>query len=131
MPKKRPCLWFDEPVTVRSESVFEFDDLIMVDNIMSITDIRTSDQNRKKCLAYAAFVMTKASCGMLADVEEHEFEYSQEIRKNIRFENALASVYILADAMTAPIHNTKYKMIEVEGNALESCMIVCHEHANR
>jgi len=130
MPKKRPHLLFDEPVITRSESVFEFE-LILVDNIMSITDIRTNDQNRKKCLAYAAFFMTKASCGMLADSEECEFEYSQEIRNNIRFENALASMYIFADAMTAPIHNTKYKMIEVEGNALESCMIVCHEHAHR
>jgi len=131
MPKKRSRLLFDEPVAVRPESVFEFDKLIMVDNIMSITDIRTSDQNRKKCLAYAAFFMTKASCGMLANSDESEFEYSQEIRNNIRFENALASMYILADAMTAPVHNTKYKMIEVEGNALESCMIVCQEHAHK
>jgi len=125
--KKRSRLLFQEMPATSSARRYEFDARIRVAKISSITDIRTTNANRKKGLAYAAYFMAKASCEILAATTKDDFVYTDSIRETLRFENAIASMYILADAITAPVHNTKFKLLEVEGSALESCLLVCNE----
>ena len=125
--KKRSRLLFEEMPEGSSGRRYEFDAEIQVDRIISITDIRTANANRKKGLAYAAFFMCKAACEKLAASTQHDFEYTDSMRETLCVENAIASMYMLADAITAPVHNTKFKLLEVEGCALESCLLVCNE----
>ena len=125
--KKRSRLLFEEMPAMSSTRRYEFDEEIQLDKIISITDIRTTNANRKRGLAYAAFFMCKAACEKLAASTEHDFVYTDSMRQTLCVENAIASMYILADAITAPVHNTKFKLLEVEGSALESCLFVCNE----
>jgi len=96
---------------------------------MAITDIHTNNVRRKKSLAYMAYFLTKSSCIMIAD-DGHIRDIDKIEKANpILFNNAVSNMYLLSDAMTVSIHATKFKMAEVEANALESIILLCHHAA--
>jgi len=40
-------------------------------------------------------------------------------------------MFVLSDAMTVGVHASKFKMAEVEANALESCVALCRGVADK
>jgi hypothetical protein len=47
------------------------------------------------------------------------------VEDSVLFKNAVASMFVLSDAMTVSVHASKFKIAEVEANALESCVALC------
>ena len=124
---KKPKLLFGS-VSIADNTSFEFDNEINIENIMAITDIHTNNVRRKKSLAYMAYFLTKSSCIMIADDGNIRDIDKIEKANPILFNNAVSNMYLLSDSMTVSIHATKFKMAEVEANALESIMLLC-QHA--
>jgi len=121
---KKPRLLFREPIST-NETAFEFDLQVKIDEILSITDLHTSDVRRKKSMAYMAYFLTKSSCSVIASEGELHFLRSDSVEDSILFKNAVASMFVLSDAMTVGVHASKFKMAEVEATALESCVALC------
>jgi len=127
---KKPRLLFREPVNTNN-TVFEFDSHVKIDEILSITDLHTSDIRRKKSMAYMAYFLTKSSCSVIASESELHFLRRNGVEDSILFKNAVASMLVLSDAMTVGVHASKFKMAEVEANALESCVALCRGVADK
>jgi hypothetical protein len=121
---KKPRLLFREPIT-QKQTAFEFDSHVKVDEILSITDLHTNDMQRKKSLAYMAYFLTRSSCSMIASESELQLLKRDSIEDSVLFKNAVASMFVLSDAMTVSVHASKFKIAEVEANALESCIALC------
>ena len=124
---KKPKLLFGS-VSIADNTSFEFDNEINIEKIMAITDIHTNNVRRKKSLAYMAYFLTKSSCIMIADDGNIRDIDKIEKANPILFNNAVSNMYLLSDSMTVSIHASKFKMAEVEANALESIMLLC-QHA--
>ena len=127
---KKPRLLFREPVTT-NETAFEFDSHVKIEEILSITDLHTSDVRRKKSMAYMAYFLTRSSCSVIASEGELHFLRRDGVEDSILFKNAVASMLVLSDAMTVGVHASKFKMAEVEANALESCVALCRGAADK
>jgi len=127
---KKPRLLFQEPVN-KIEKAFEFDSHVKIDEILSITDLHTSNMLRKKSMAYMAYFLTKSSCSVIASDGELQFLRRDGVEDSILFKNAVASMFVLSDAMTVSVHASKFKMAEVEANALESCVALCRGVADK
>jgi len=127
---KKPRLLFRDPVNT-NEIAFEFDSQIKIDEILSITDLHTSDVRRKKSMAYMAYFLTRSSCSVIASESELHFLRRDDVEDSILFKNAVASMFVLSDAMTVGVHASKFKMAEVEANALESCVALCRGVADK
>ena len=82
-------------------------------------------------MAYMAYFLTKSSCSVIASESELHFLRRDDVEDSILFKNAVASMFVLSDAMTVGVHASKFKMAEVEANALESCVALCRGVADK